>query len=402
MEISKLSNELYMTTTRAPVNIAVVKYWGKANEDLILPLNDSLSLTLSTDDLCAQTTIAVGKHFTEDRIWLNGREESVKFPRIQNCLNEIRRRSKEAREQRKADLEPDYTDWHVHISSVNNFPTAAGMASSAAGYACLVHCLGTLFQVEGDLSGIARRGSGSACRSMYGGFVRWVKGEREDGHDSVAQQVAPVDHWPELRVLILVANDQKKDTGSTSGMGSSVQTSTLLKYRASTVVPQRIKDMTEAILNKDFNKFADVTMQESNQLHAICLDTYPPIRYMNRISWDIVSLVHRYNDFYKANRVAYSFDAGPNAFLFTLEEYLPEVLSVVRRSFPSTLEGIKGSLWRGAPGPTKPLPHKLQDHLKIVPQVDVLKYAFVTKIGDGPQTVSDFRQHLLDIRGMPK
>lgn len=375
---------------------------GKANEDLILPLNDSLSLTLSTDDLCAQTTVAVGKHFTEDRIWLNGKEESVKFPRIQNCLNEIRRRSKEARAKRTTTEEPDYSDWHVHISSVNNFPTAAGMASSAAGYACLVHCLGTLFQVEGDLSGVARRGSGSACRSMYGGFVRWVKGEREDGEDSIAQQVAPADHWPELRVLILVANDQKKETGSTSGMGSSVQTSTLLKYRASTIVPQRIKDMTAAILSKDFNKFADITMQESNQLHAICIDTYPPIRYMNRISWDIVSLVHRYNDFYKANRVAYSFDAGPNAFLFTLEEYLPEVMSVVRRSFPSTLEGIKGSLWRGAPGPSKPIPHKLQDHLKIVPQVDAVKYAFITKVGDGPQTVSDFRQHLLDLRGMPK
>lgn len=402
MEVSKLSNEMYMATTRAPVNIAVVKYWGKANEELILPVNDSLSVTLCTDDLCAQTTVAVGKHFTEDRIWLNGKEESVKFPRIQNCLSEIRRRSKEARQHRKGDAEPDYTDWHVHISSVNNFPTAAGMASSAAGYACLVHCLGTLFQVEGDLSAIARRGSGSACRSMYGGFVRWVKGQREDGEDSIAQQVAPANHWPQLRVLILVANDQRKETGSTSGMGSSVQTSTLLKYRASMVVPQRIKDVTEAILKKDFNKFAEITMQESNQLHAICLDTYPPVRYMNRISWDIVSLVHRYNDYYKTNRVAYTFDAGPNAFLFTLEEYLPEVMSVVRRSFPSTLEGVKGSLWRGALGPSKPLPHKLQDHLKITPQVDVLKYAFVTKVGNGPQNLTDFRQHLLDIRGMPK
>lgn len=191
-----------MATARAPVNIAVVKYWGKTNEELIIPANDSLSLTLHIDHLCAKTTVAVGRDFKEDRIWLNGKEEPV-TTRIQNCLLEIRKRSRELMQMHNTGL-PDYSDWHLHICSVNNFPTAAGLASSAAGYACLVKSLGTLFHVKGDLSAIARRGSGSACRSMYGGFVAWLKGLRQDGEDSVAKQIAPENHWPQMRIVLLV------------------------------------------------------------------------------------------------------------------------------------------------------------------------------------------------------
>ncbi|KAG0422941.1 hypothetical protein HPB47_001227, partial [Ixodes persulcatus] len=163
--------------------------------------------------------------------------------------------------------------------------------------------LGTLFHVKGDLSAIARRGSGSACRSMYGGFVAWLKGLRQDGEDSVAKQIAPENHWPQMRIVLLVVSDVKKDTGSTQGMELSMLTSSLLEHRATKVVPQRMKDITEAIVNRNFHKFAEITMQESNQLHAVCLDTYPPIRYMNLISWDIVHLVHRYNRYYGTNKV---------------------------------------------------------------------------------------------------
>lgn len=86
--------------------------------------------------------------------------------------------------------------------------------------------------------------------------------------------------------------------------------------------------MEMAILTRDFESFARLTMMDSNQLHAVCQDTYPPIRYMNQISWDIVSLVHRYNELVGANKLAYTFDAGPNAFLFCLDDDIPEVLQV--------------------------------------------------------------------------
>lgn len=125
--------------------------------------------------------------------------------------------------------------------------------------------------------------------------VKWCKGERFDGLDSVAVQLAPAAHWPEMRIIILVANESKKKYSSTSGMKTSVQTSTLLKTRADSIVPQRIEEMTCAIKSKDFIKFAELTMKDSNQFHAICLDTYPPCFYLNDVSRAIIEFIHMYN-----------------------------------------------------------------------------------------------------------
>lgn len=395
--VTKINDGFYMTTTKAPVNIAVIKYWGKTNEDLIIPANDSLSLTLSTEHLCATTTVAVGKKFREDRIWLNGKEELIRSPRLQNCLHEIRKRSRECLHAHDF---PDYVDWNIHICSVNNFPTSAGLASSAAGYACLVQSLGTLFHIEGDLSGIARRGSGSACRSMYGGFVAWVKGSNPDGSDSVAKQVASSDHWPQMRVIILVASDAKKDTSSSHGMARTMETSALIQERVSNVVPRRMKDMTDAILKRDFNKFAEITMKESNQLHAVCLDSYPPIHYMTSASLDVVSLVHRYNGFYGTNKLAYSFDAGPNACLFLLEESLPEVLALVKYAFPTSTREV--DFFRGRPAVIGNMSQELVEYMAINPQRDAIKFAIITHVGHGPEPLGDPEAHLLDIHGYPK
>ncbi|XP_075557001.1 mevalonate diphosphate decarboxylase isoform X6 [Dermacentor variabilis] len=348
--VTKINDELYMTTTKAPVNIAVIKYWGKTDEELIIPANESLSLTLSTEHLCATTTVAVGKKFREDRIWLNGKEELIHSPRLQNCLHEMQ-------------------------------------------------SLGTLFHIEGDLSGIARRGSGSACRSMYGGFVAWVKGSKPDGSDSVAKQIASSDHWPQMRVIILVASDAKKDTSSSHGMARTMETSALIQERASNIVPQRMKDMAEAILEQDFNKFAEITMKESNQLHAVCLDSYPPIHYMTSASWDVVSLVHRYNRFYGTNKLAYSFDAGPNACLFLLEDSLPEVLALIEYAFPTS---TKVDFFRGRPAVIGKMSQELVEYMAINPQRDAVKFAIITHVGHGPEPLGDPEAHLLDIHGYPK
>jgi len=143
----------------------------------------------------------------------------------------VRRLARKRRSAGDEDPLPLSLSYKVHIASVNNFPTAAGLASSAAGYACLAYALARVYGVESDLSEVARRGSGSACRSLYGGFVEWQMGERADGKDSIARQVAPESHWPELRVLILVVSAEKKLMGSTAGMQSSVETSSLLRVR---------------------------------------------------------------------------------------------------------------------------------------------------------------------------
>lgn len=107
-----------IVTCVAPVNIAVIKYWGKRNEELILPINDSLSATLNTDFMSAKTTILASPELKENKFWLNGKEESFDNPRLVNCLKDIRERAKE--------VSPELLTWNIAICSENNFPTAAG------------------------------------------------------------------------------------------------------------------------------------------------------------------------------------------------------------------------------------------------------------------------------------
>ncbi|KAM3261154.1 hypothetical protein ACQJBY_052046 [Aegilops geniculata] len=154
-----------MATGRSPTNIAVIKYWGKRDEALILPVNDSISVTLDPDHLSATTTVAASPSFPSDRMWLNGKEIALSGGRFQSCLREIRKRARDVEDEKKG-IKIKKEDWeklHVHIASYNNFPTAAGLASSAAGLACLVFTLGKLMNVNedyGELSSIASAGRG--------------------------------------------------------------------------------------------------------------------------------------------------------------------------------------------------------------------------------------------------
>ncbi|XP_063707424.1 diphosphomevalonate decarboxylase [Culicoides brevitarsis] len=366
-------------TCIAPVNIAVIKYWGKRDEKLILPLNDSISTTLSTEQLCAKTTITLSKSIRQNRLFLNGKEERFENPRLIVCLNEIKNRARLG-----GTVSAEILEWNLEIVSENNFPTAAGLASSAAGYACLVTALAALYKIENqDISSIARMGSGSACRSIYGGFVQWKMGVEPSGQDSIAIQVAPEFHWPELRILILVVNDKKKGTSSTIGMTRSVNTSELLKYRAATCVPRRINQMKAAIENKDFSMFAKITMQDSNQFHAVCLDTYPPCIYMNEVSLKIIDFIHNFNDYKKEICAAYTFDAGPNACLYVEEKHLAELSAFIDHVFPHENFNSK-NYKRGIEVKEK---HDLKhDEKELFIQQDqnLLKFIIHTRVGVGP------------------
>ncbi|KAK4756104.1 hypothetical protein SAY87_009861 [Trapa incisa] len=312
---------IHMVTARTPTNIAVIKYWGKRDESLILPVNDSISVTLDPEHLCTTTTVAVSPGFDQDRMWLNGKEISLSGGRYQNCLREIRARAEDFEDNERG-IKIAKQDWQklrVHIASYNNFPTAAGLASSAAGFACLVFALAKLMNAKEDpsqLSAIARQGSGSACRSLYGGFVKWIMGKEENGSDSLAVQLVDENHWDDLVIIIAVVSSRQKETSSTTGMRDTVETSMLLQHRAKVeVVPKRIVKMEEAIQNHDFSSFAQLTCSDSNQFHAVCLDTCPPIFYMNDTSHRIISCIEKWNRSEESPQVAYTFDAGPNAVL---------------------------------------------------------------------------------------
>lgn len=383
-----------IVTVIAPVNIAVIKYWGKRNEELILPLNDSVSATLDTNIMCAKTSVCASPDFGEDTIWLNGKKESFCNQRLQNCLREIKNR---AANEKSVDIV--FLSWKVHVCSENNFPTAAGLASSAAGYACLVSALAKLYKVKSDVSSIARLGSGSACRSVYGGFVRWHAGVKSDGSDSIATQVADSKHWPEMRALILVVGDSKKKISSTKGMKISTETSDLLKYRVEHCVPKRTEEICQAIKERNYDKFAEITMKESNQFHAICLDSYPPFVYVTEVSYKIIELVHTYNEVCGEVKVAYTFDAGSNACLYLLEKEVPKALSLIKYIFPSSTPD--DGYITGLGSKIEHVDINVMSKLSVQPQQkDLIKYIIHTKVGEGPTVITD-SSHLMNEAGIP-
>jgi len=384
------SGKLSLVTCTAPVNIAVIKYWGKRDEKLILPINDSVSVTLSSEQMHAKTTVTASPDFKQDNIWLN-KELQAQSGRLAGCLEEVRSCA------RKLESPKVSPDWKVHICSENNFPTAAGLASSAAGYACLVTALCKLYGIEGDTSMLARRGSGSACRSVYGGYVQWRMGALADGTDSRAVQLAPANHWPELRVLICVASDSRKKTPSSVGMKTSVETSELLKHRAAVIVPERTQQMIKAIQDRDFATFAELTMKDSNQFHAVCQDTYPPCVYLNQASHAVSSLVHQVNRESGGLIATYTFDAGPNACIFLMEKDVPRLLGLLQHLFCGD---AAEDFIRGEPATPQ---HPQEGEVSALPVDRIpggLKYVLVTRAGAGPEHLGA-EHHLMDAQGTP-
>jgi len=329
-----MQQPVFSLTISSPTNIALIKYWGKRDAKINLPINSSVSVTLNQRDLRTVTTVSASRSFSRDRLWLNGEEEDVNASRrVLAVFREVRARAGDLRDPKTGQVLVRKDEWdglRVWVVSENNFPTAAGLASSAAGYAALTFALSKLYglpdSLADELSCIARMGSGSACRSLAGGFVAWDMGQRADGVDSRARQVADEAHWPELQVLVLVVSDTKKTVSSTAGMQTSVDTSPLLAHRAAAVVPGRLAEMEAAYQSRDFGKVAELMMRDSNQFHATCLDTYPPVFYMNDASRAIVRMVHALNEAAGETVCGYTFDAGPNAVLLTLKRHLPTVL----------------------------------------------------------------------------
>ncbi|PQE26252.1 diphosphomevalonate decarboxylase protein [Rutstroemia sp. NJR-2017a BBW] len=334
------SNQTYQASTTAPVNIAVVKYWGKRDPKLNLPTNSSISVTLSQSDLRTHTTASCSPSYpSSDALILNSQPQDVSGARTQACFRELRSLRAEL-EAKDASL-PKLSTFPLRIVSENNFPTAAGLASSAAGFAALVRAIANLYELPAsptELSRIARQGSGSACRSLFGGYVAWQMGEKADGSDSVAVEVAPASHWPTMRALILVVSAEKKGVSSTSGMQITVETSELFKRRAEVVVPAAMAKMEKAIKEKDFESFAKVTMMDSNSFHAVCLDTHPPIFYLNDVSRAAIRAVEDINKAAGKTVAAYTFDAGPNAVIYFEEENMGKVAGALK----SVLSGVDG------------------------------------------------------------
>ena len=294
-----------MVVVKAPMNIALIKYWGKSDNINIIPLNESISVSLSI-----YTTTKVVKCDNNTSIFiLNGVQQSLEsHPRINACLSRFK----------KVCEYYNKSHFNVKIDTTNQFPTASGLASSASGGAALVIALNLIYKLElskDHLSILARLTSGSACRSIHGGMVKWQIQAPELLDESIfpisSCRAASLPNMT-LYALIVILDKNVKRISSTTGMQNTVNTSALFKERLE-LVPNKIKNMENFILSNDFENLAELTMVDAMNFHACCLDTFPPIHYLNDLSFDVIDKVHEYNK--NGLKCAYTFDAGANAVL---------------------------------------------------------------------------------------
>lgn len=286
----------------APSNIALCKYWGKRNLELNLPLTSSLSISL--DNKGANAKISSSSNQYHELI-INNDLLSLKSNHVQPLLAFLD--------------EFTFLDIKAYRLQLNfNIPFAAGLASSACGYAANVKAMNDFFgwHLDGKSSSIlARLGSGSACRSMFEGFVQWYCGNDHDGMDSYAE---PLDKsWPELCIGLYILSSQKKTISSREGMKRTVATSSL--YAA---WPQKVnKDLLslrQAITHKDFSLLGRTTESNALAMHATTLTAWPPLMYSSPETIQLIQKIWRLRE--KEVEIYFTQDAGPNIKVLFLEQ----------------------------------------------------------------------------------
>ena len=291
-------------------NIAFIKYWGNRDDALRLPLNGSISMNLS--GLESRTTVQFDEALEHDTFELNGEfQSSASLQRVSQFLDYVRRLVGSTS--------------YARVSSTNNFPTGAGIASSASAFAALALAASKAAGLDldqKDLSRLARLGSGSACRSVPDGFVEWLPGEADAG--SYAISIAPKDHWG-LVDAVAVVSQEHKPIGSTSGH-KLAHTSPLNAQRVLDA-PERLKNCRDALLERDFARFADVVELDSNYMHAVMRTSNPPIVYWEPATEVLLWQVWQWRK--QGHAVCATVDAGPNVHVLALKnelEWLREAL----------------------------------------------------------------------------
>ncbi len=312
-------------TAEAHPNIAFIKYWGLKDESKRVPANDSISMNIGC--LTTRTTVEFDSSIKEDTLNLDGK--SITGPALERVSQFIERIRAIAS-----------LPFHARITSENNFPIGAGLASSASAFAALALAGTTALGLqlsEKELSSLARFGSGSASRSIPGGFVEW----RTDLHtgESFARSIALPSHW-NLVDVIAVLSTEHKQVGSESGM-MSAPTSPFQNTRVQDA-PGRMNICRSAILNRDFDALAEVTELDSNMMHTVMMTSKPPLFYWLPASLEIMLAVKGWQK--EGLPVTYTLDAGPNVHLICLEEAMDEVLVRLNQfsSIKNILKGLPG------------------------------------------------------------
>jgi diphosphomevalonate decarboxylase len=283
----------HTATAQSNPNIAFIKYWGNRDNILRLPMNSSLSMNL--EGLFTRTTVSFQPSLGTDELIINGREVTGKGLERVSAIVELARQA--AGLKLKAE-----------VVSENNFPTGAGIASSAAAFAALALAAtraAGLDWPEAAISRLARLGSGSAARSIPGGFVEWQMGT-EDA-DCYAVSIAPPEHWALADCVAIVAAGHKT-TGSTEGHALA-PTSPLQAARVADA-PRRLEICRRAIQERDFGALAAILELDSDMMHAVMITSQPALFYWQPATLAVMEAVREWRT--SGLPVAYTIDAGPN------------------------------------------------------------------------------------------
>jgi diphosphomevalonate decarboxylase len=310
-----------MTTASAQAapNIALIKYWGDADPELHIPANGSISMSLA--GLFTHTQVSFEEGLEHDTFILDGRQMGGDdLERVSKFLDRVRQMAG--------------TQLSARVESRNNFPTGAGIASSASGFAALSLAASKAAGLDLDepaLSRLARTGSGSACRSVAGGFVEWQAGSND--RESYAFSVAPPEHWRLVDCIVLV-DETEKPVSSRTGHRLA-HTSPLQSIRIADA-PRRLVMCRNALIQRDFNSLAEIVELDSYLMHAVMTTSKPSLLYWQP---ETVRIIHEVRSMREAGiPVCQTIDAGPNVHVLCPAEvasvvenrlmHLPGVLKV--------------------------------------------------------------------------
>ena len=315
-------------TAVAPSNIAFVKYWGKRDPASQWPANDSISMTLSQ---CRTTTTARPTSENFDVFVFGGKVIDSKSNSGHKIFRHLEMLRKDLNRESK-----------LHICSENSFPSDCGIASSASGFAALTLSAAAALTGHGnwqDLSVVgitperlahwARRGSGSAGRSMFGGIVRWSAGA--SASEQTITQITSPSHW-ELSDVIVVLSDQEKPTSS-SEAHLAAWGSPLFSTRIAGI-PERIERVTRAILHHDIQMLGDQIECEALEMHAIAMTGQPPVNYLLQETINFTSWVRKERQ--RGSLPAwFTIDAGANVHMICETRDVDAVQRHIRKAFPT-------------------------------------------------------------------
>jgi diphosphomevalonate decarboxylase len=287
-------------------NIAFVKYWGNRDDALRLPANGSISMNL--DGLQTRTSVEFEPRLTEDEFELQGiRRQGVALARVSGHLDLLRGRAG--------------VEWKARVASENDFPAGTGIASSASAFAALTAAAAAALDLALDkreLSILARRGSGSACRSIPDGYVEWYAAD-EDGL-SYAESIAGPDYWALADVIAVVDTDPKEVSSSE---GHKLAPTSPYQEARVMDAPRRLQVCRRAILHRDFKNLAMILEEETRIMHEIIRTSKPPLQYLDPATLELMRAIPQWR--VAGLPVAFSVDAGPNVHCICPEESAAEV-----------------------------------------------------------------------------